>query len=172
MAARYHHAAEGGRELWPGGDEGMVRAADREATAEIERCLPLCTPARTLYHRSLSMKRAVFGCVVLTLCLACCHANSQERAKGRGAPRGKGKASASASASEPYAGSRWEYQVHSKPEVVKLGGGSLRSGLNKLGEEGWEMIGLEPAAGSGELYFKRPAGAASRAAGVPGADVT
>ncbi len=110
-------------------------------------------------------KRAVAGGVALLLCLVCCTASSQERFKGKG----KRKIDGRPAPAEAYSGPRWEYQILSRPEIAKLGGGELRSGLNKLGEEGWELAGLEPTPGSGELYFKRPRRAAQAPAGSPAA---
>src|SRR5688572_28572906 len=108
------------------------------------------------------MKRAA-GCVALALCLVCCPASSQEKGKEKAAPTGKEKA-----APEAYAGPKWEYRLLAKREVAKLAGGDMRAGLNKLGEEGWELVALGAARGD-ELYFKRPGRAASRPAGAPAA---
>jgi hypothetical protein len=78
---------------------------------------------------------------------------------------------------------RWEYDVHSDDDLTKLGGGDLKSGLNKLGADGWELVAVGPGAGSGQrlphdlrYYFKRaavpPGGAFGFAGGgAPGAAV-
>jgi hypothetical protein len=38
---------------------------------------------------------------------------------------------------------RWEYKVVSEADILKLGKGGLAAGLNKLGEDGWELVGFE-----------------------------
>jgi uncharacterized protein (TIGR03067 family) len=63
---------------------------------------------------------------------------------------------------------KWEYRVVKKAQVLELGKNDLTAGLNKLGEEGWELVSVQPPSGSErggrssaatEYYFKRPAGA-------------
>jgi hypothetical protein len=49
--------------------------------------------------------------------------------------------------------SKWEYRVLTKEEVSALGKKDLARGLNKLGEEGWELAAIETA-----YIFKRPKG--------------
>lgn len=60
---------------------------------------------------------------------------------------------------------KWEYRVASKDELAALGSKNVAAGLNKLGEEGWELVAIEPgfaappgAVGSAppQYYFKRP----------------
>jgi hypothetical protein len=60
---------------------------------------------------------------------------------------------------------KWEYRVLNKGEIAVLAGNSVAAGLNKLGEEGWELVAVEPGytappgAGGGtaaQFYFKRP----------------
>jgi hypothetical protein len=46
---------------------------------------------------------------------------------------------------------RWEYRVLTKDQVLDLGKKDLAAGLNTLGEEGWELVAVEPA-----YIFKRP----------------
>ena len=66
-------------------------------------------------------------------------------------------------------GPKWEYKVLTKDEIAGLSDKDFAAGLNKLGEEGWELVAVEPAqagargAGAGgrgareaEYYFKRP----------------
>jgi hypothetical protein len=58
---------------------------------------------------------------------------------------------------------RWEYRVLSAPQVRELGKKDLEAGLNKLGDEGWELVAIDPATKaikvtSAEYYFKRPKG--------------
>jgi hypothetical protein len=48
----------------------------------------------------------------------------------------------------------WQYAVRSRIEINTQGKGDLAAGLNKLGEEGWELVAVE----AGEYYFKRGAG--------------
>jgi hypothetical protein len=46
---------------------------------------------------------------------------------------------------------KWEYRVLTKVQVVALGKNDLAAGLNRLGDEGWELAATEPA-----FIFKRP----------------
>jgi type II secretory pathway component GspD/PulD (secretin) len=48
--------------------------------------------------------------------------------------------------------------------VFELGKKDFAAGLNKAGEEGWELVAVLPAhqGGQPEYYFKRPKGQASR----------
>jgi hypothetical protein len=46
---------------------------------------------------------------------------------------------------------RWEYKVLSEGDVQKLGKEDLATGLNKLGEDGWELVGFEKT----RFIFKR-----------------
>jgi hypothetical protein len=48
-------------------------------------------------------------------------------------------------------GNRWEYRVLTKAQVLELGRNDLTAGLNKLGDEGWELAGFDAA-----YIFKRP----------------
>jgi hypothetical protein len=71
---------------------------------------------------------------------------------------------------KPALGPKWEYRVLAKREVAELGKKDLAAGLNKLGDEGWELVAVEPQAGrsSGQptYYFKRLAARAE--SGTPG----
>jgi hypothetical protein len=52
-----------------------------------------------------------------------------------------------ASAQPAMAPAKWEYKVLTPPAIEKLGGkepGAFGTGLNKLGEEGWELVAIEP----------------------------
>jgi hypothetical protein len=57
---------------------------------------------------------------------------------------------------------RWEYKVLSPSALEQLGRGenALASGLEKLGDEGWELVAIEPGTGTpalpGRYLFKRP----------------
>jgi hypothetical protein len=46
---------------------------------------------------------------------------------------------------------KWEYRVLTKDQVLDLGNKDLRAGLNRLGDEGWELAVTEPS-----YIFKRP----------------
>jgi hypothetical protein len=46
------------------------------------------------------------------------------------------------------AGPKWEYKVLTKDEILELGNKDFTAGLNKLGDEGWELIAV-PAAPAG-----------------------
>jgi hypothetical protein len=48
-------------------------------------------------------------------------------------------------------GNRWEYRVLTKAQVLELGRNDLTAGLNKLGDEGWELAAFDAA-----YIFKRP----------------
>src|SRR5262249_34965896 len=56
---------------------------------------------------------------------------------------------------------RWEYQVMTKEQVIGVGKKDLAAGLNKLGEDGWELVAVEPSQTTDrdrkdtEYYFKR-----------------
>jgi hypothetical protein len=49
--------------------------------------------------------------------------------------------------------SKWEYRSLTKGEVLELGNKDLTTGLNKLGDEGWELAAVDSA-----YIFKRPKG--------------
>ncbi len=55
-----------------------------------------------------------------------------------------------AAAGEPVASPRWEYRVLSKQQLLKLGKQDLAAGLNQLGKQGWELVGID-----GGYIFKR-----------------
>jgi hypothetical protein len=46
---------------------------------------------------------------------------------------------------------QWEYQVLTKAQILDLGKKDLAAGLNKLGDEGWELAAFDNA-----YIFKRP----------------
>src|SRR5215813_13713414 len=53
---------------------------------------------------------------------------------------------------------KWEYTLLERVDIEKRGAGDFVAGLNKLGEEGWEVIsiiGPRGARGYGETLFKR-----------------
>jgi hypothetical protein len=57
---------------------------------------------------------------------------------------------------------QWEYAVHDKDALAKLGGGDVAAGLNKLGDEGWELVAVDAhefasrrGRGVEDFYFKR-----------------
>jgi len=50
----------------------------------------------------------------------------------------------------PGAAVKWEYRVLTKEPVMDLGKKDLVAGLNKLGDDGWELVVVEPA-----YVFKR-----------------
>jgi hypothetical protein len=45
---------------------------------------------------------------------------------------------------------RWEYRILTKEQVLDLGKQDLGAGLNKLGDEGWELAAVD-----GKYVFKR-----------------
>jgi hypothetical protein len=85
------------------------------------------------------MKKITLGCVLLTLGLVCGHGL--------------------VSASPAESSSRWEYRTLTKDQVLSLGNSDLATGLNRLGDDGWELAGVD-----GIYIFKRPRGIAHRRA--------
>jgi hypothetical protein len=56
-----------------------------------------------------------------------------------------------AAAQSPEPTLQWEYRVLSKAQILNLGKQDLAAGLNKLGDEGWELAAFDAA-----YIFKRP----------------
>lgn len=60
--------------------------------------------------------------------------------------------------------SKWEYRVLTPSAIEELGGkgtGALAAGLNKLGDDGWELVAIEPGhvpppVKLSRYVFKRP----------------
>jgi hypothetical protein len=55
---------------------------------------------------------------------------------------------------------KWEYRVLTKDEITELSNKNFAAGLNKLGEDGWELVAVEPGFSNppgkpAEYYFKR-----------------
>jgi hypothetical protein len=81
------------------------------------------------------MKANRMGLVFLTLGVGCClFPVSLWAAEGK-----------------PEAAPRWEYRVLTKEQVSELGKKDLAAGLNKLGDDGWELVAVDAA-----YIFKRP----------------
>ena len=38
---------------------------------------------------------------------------------------------------------KWEYQILTKEQIIELGKKDLTAGLNRLGEQGWELAAVE-----------------------------
>jgi len=51
---------------------------------------------------------------------------------------------------QPDAVPKWEYQILTKEQIIELGKKDLTAGLNRLGEQGWELAAVEAA-----YIFKR-----------------
>jgi hypothetical protein len=69
------------------------------------------------------------------------------------------------------AGPQWEYKVQTRVSITELGKNDFAAGLNKLGDEGWELVAVTGVVGSGfdspaprppEYFFKRRKGSAAR----------
>jgi hypothetical protein len=54
---------------------------------------------------------------------------------------------------EPQAMLRWQYKVLTKEQLLELGNKDLAAGLNKLGDQGWELVGFKDG-----YIFKRSKG--------------
>ena len=54
------------------------------------------------------------------------------------------------SGGRPSAVPKWEYQILTKEQVIEVGKKDLTTGLNKLGDQGWELAAVETA-----YIFKR-----------------
>src|SRR5262249_9226058 len=68
---------------------------------------------------------------------------------------------------------KWEYRILTKEQVADLGKGDVAVGLNRLGEQGWELAAIEPAVApvkdpSAQFYLKRPTGWDYRQPSRPG----
>jgi hypothetical protein len=63
------------------------------------------------------------------------------------------QAPAALAQTKSQAGTRWEYRVLTKQQVLDLGSKDLATGLNKLGDDGWELTAVDSA-----YIFKRPKG--------------
>ena len=53
-------------------------------------------------------------------------------------------------ARQPDTIAKWEYQILTKEQILELGKKDLTAGLNRLGEQGWELAAVETA-----FIFKR-----------------
>ena len=80
------------------------------------------------------------------------------------APAAPAKASAGA-------GARWEYKVQTREAITELGKNDFAAGLNKLGDEGWELVAVTGVVAAGfdraaprapEYYLKRRKGSSAR----------
>jgi hypothetical protein len=62
----------------------------------------------------------------------------------------------------PAGSRRWEYRVLPREQIVQLGQGDITAGLNRLGEEGWQLVAIEPGTLPGKnartthFYLQRP----------------
>jgi Bacterial type II/III secretion system short domain len=65
---------------------------------------------------------------------------------------------------------QWEYQTLTRDKLAELGKSDVTAGLNKVGDDGWELVAVTPAQEArpgtpsrpAEFYFKRPKGQAPR----------
>jgi hypothetical protein len=77
---------------------------------------------------------------------------------------------AEAPAGKSVARPQWEYQTLTREKLAEMGKNDLAAGLNKLGEDGWELVAVTPAQQpspqmprtAAEYYFKRLKGQAPR----------
>jgi hypothetical protein len=67
---------------------------------------------------------------------------------------------------------KWEYKTLNRRDIVQLGNNDLTTGLNKLGDEGWEMVACATLTGNVaanvEFYFKRSKGRTATEGGKTG----
>jgi hypothetical protein len=77
---------------------------------------------------------------------------------------------AEAPAGKAAARPQWEYQTLTREKIAELSKNDFAAGLNKLGEDGWELVAVTPAQQpspqmprtAAEYYFKRPKTAAGQ----------
>ena len=68
---------------------------------------------------------------------------------------------------------QWEYQTLSRVKVTELGKNDFAAGLNKLGDDGWELVAVTPSLDAppgrpAEYYFKQAKAAVARDEPRPG----
>jgi hypothetical protein len=61
---------------------------------------------------------------------------------------------------------KWEYRILTREQVAELGKNDIAAGLNRLGDDGWQLVTIEPAVSaekdgkapghSAQFYFQRP----------------
>jgi len=80
-------------------------------------------------------------------------------------PAAAGEAGDKTAKSKEAGAAKWEYRALSRDQVAELGKKDFAAGLNKLGDEGWELVAVEshalPGGGAAysvlaTFYFKRP----------------
>jgi hypothetical protein len=76
------------------------------------------------------------------------------RAAGKG-PTPGGTRNVAPTTPPGVAGPRWEYKLMAGPAILRLGNGDPTAGLDKLGDEGWELVYVPPG-DRDNYYFKRP----------------
>lgn len=110
------------------------------------------------------MRRAVLlCCLAVAVCAASIDAQPPgEAPQFKGSKKGKGSGRGFGFGPPPVAVSsspgQWEYAVKTAAEIRELGNADIQAGLNKLGDDGWELITLDGTFGrvAGHAYFKRP----------------
>src|SRR6516162_9528887 len=68
-----------------------------------------------------------------------------------GVMAGTSQVTAFSDEARPAAAQQWEYRILPKEKILELGKKKLAAGLNKLGDEGWELVAID-----GDYIFKRP----------------
>jgi hypothetical protein len=114
------------------------------------------------------MKRFVAVCV-LSLCAAAAYSQAPDQPPGGKEKSGRSTPPGDTRSRPPGGGfagrelphARWEYAAHTRAGIAKLGDGDFMAGLNKLGEDGWELVAVEPGgspARQAEYFLKRAKG--------------
>ena len=110
------------------------------------------------------MRRGVLlSCLAVAICVASIDAQPPgEAPQFKGSKKGKGSGSGFSFGPPPFAvsssPSQWEYAVKTAAEIRELGNADIQAGLNKLGDDGWELVTIDGTFGrvAGHAYFKRP----------------
>src|SRR5262249_36977727 len=126
-------------------------------------------PGHTNQRGSAMRLRVVVGCLIAGLCVlvgAVVYGQGQHQPAGGGGPGGGpsggppqvggggGQGPAFGGMMMARAGTpKWEYLVKARAQFTGQGHDEIAAGLNKLGDEGWELVSID--AGSGLYVFKR-----------------
>lgn len=103
------------------------------------------------------MKTRLTACVVLLVTLVAYGQEPKDSLPGKKS-KGRGPGSQSAFGAPPWR-QQWEYSMLEANAIRNAADGDLQAGLNKLGNEGWELLAVHPLQSKGRArdtyYFKR-----------------